>query len=117
MIYPAKIEKNRYAEFRKYKNDMAFSVRVGKWIEHLSNKTEFKKFFMTFPKEDAIIYRTVGAKNESTQLKVQVDEDAWMKFRTMAGEHGMSGNYAINFLVDAYIKAKGKDLFIVQTSA
>ncbi len=110
MNYLSKINSKEFKKFRDSKGDFSIKFRINSWINLLSSKKEFDRFFNI--EEDASGFRKVSLEDVSVFRVEELDRDKWGLFLANCKKSKMSGNYAINLLIEEYNK-RG-DLFLIK---
>lgn len=110
MYYLAKFDIATFDVFKTKKNNLSIKFRIAKWIDHLADEKNFKKFFEK-PKKDS-----KGVKMDISNCKnytIEVDKKNWELFLKNCNNYKISGNYALNLLIKEYIETDEGYLFVI----
>jgi hypothetical protein len=103
MNYLAKLDKEKVGEIKRF-DKYPLKLRFDLWVRHLSDEQNFKDYFFTEePTEEKTLFKKVRSKN-LTSFTLDLDKEYWSKFNGLCRSNRMSGNYALNLLVDDFVE-------------
>jgi len=103
MNYLAKLDKEKVGEIKRF-DDYPLKLRFDLWIRHLSDEENFYDYFIPEnPSEEPILFKKVRDKTLS-KFTLSLDREYWSKFNNLCRTNRMSGNYALNLLVDDFVE-------------
>tara|TARA_R110002020_G_scaffold232212_3_gene443751 strand:- start:1872 stop:2210 length:339 start_codon:yes stop_codon:yes gene_type:complete len=101
MNYLAKLDKEKVDYIKKFDN-YPLKLRFDLWVKHLSDETNFNDYFI--PEENEVgLFKKVRCK-KLTNYTLDLDRSNWVKFNKLCRSNKMSGNYALNLLVNDFVE-------------
>ncbi len=103
MNYLAKLDKEKVAEIKRFDN-YPLKLRFDLWVRHLSDEDNFYEYFIPEQtSEEPSLFKKAKAKG-LTNFTLDLDRGYWSSFNKLCRANRMSGNYALNLLVDDFVE-------------
>ena len=73
------------------------------WIKHLSDEGNFRDYFALNQSKSESLFKKVRGKG-LVSYTLDLNREDWNKFNKLCRSNKMSGNYALNLLVDDFVE-------------
>jgi hypothetical protein len=102
--YQGQFNPSKIKKIGRVSGDFSVTLRVNLWLQHLSDETEFDKFFRTGKDSDPGDKMKKMSTENLERYTLQLDQKYRKPFQKNCRKNKMSLNYALNLLVDKYCK-------------